>query len=215
MSEKLKPCPFCGEVEAIRNRHMNSNMSQWGVSCDGCDAEGPWKFGKDEAIAAWNTRAQHAGEASCREAIATVCEGWTLPDGARKILETAMWSSAAPQPAEVPEAREPVAYIQRDQLEKAKLAPHLCRVEPTRRIADFVPIYAAPPSAAAPEGFALVPITPSDAMLDRAVAFALNVSVRSDYNWTAYMRDVWARMLSAAPQPREWDASATTTAGER
>jgi len=26
-----------------------------------------------------------------RKVITNVCEGWTLPDGVRKILETAMW----------------------------------------------------------------------------------------------------------------------------
>lgn len=26
-----------------------------------------------------------------RKAIETVCEGWTLPDGARKTLEAALW----------------------------------------------------------------------------------------------------------------------------
>jgi hypothetical protein len=31
-----------------------------------------------------------------RDAIATVCEGWTLPADARKILETALWSNQPP-----------------------------------------------------------------------------------------------------------------------
>lgn len=41
--------------------------------------------------------------------------------------------------------REPVAWIQPDHLQKARRAPFLCRVEPTQRCADFVPIYTAPP----------------------------------------------------------------------
>lgn len=37
-----------------------------------------------------------------RDAIAQVCEGWTLPPGARKALETALWAAPAqPQPVEV------------------------------------------------------------------------------------------------------------------
>lgn len=39
---------------------------------------------------------------------------------------------------------EPVAWIQQDHLEKARRAPFLCRVEPTQRVADFVPLYTAP-----------------------------------------------------------------------
>jgi hypothetical protein len=39
----------------------------------------------------------------------------------------------------------PVAWIQPDHLQKARQAPFLCRVEPTKRMADFVAIYTAPP----------------------------------------------------------------------
>lgn len=45
-------------------------------------------------------------------------------------------SGVAPSPAP-----EPDAWIQRDHLEKAKRAPFMCRVEPTQRLPDFVPIY--------------------------------------------------------------------------
>jgi len=41
--------------------------------------------------------------------------------------------------------QEPVAWIQPDHLQKARVAPFLCRVEPTKRMADFVPIYTTPP----------------------------------------------------------------------
>lgn len=47
--------------------------------------------------------------------------------------------------------------------------------------------------------FVLVPIEPTAAMLDRAVAFALNVTLSGDYNWSAYMRDVYRTMLAGAP----------------
>jgi len=46
-----------------------------------------------------------------------------------------------------------------------------------------------------------VPAEPTPEMLDRAVAFALNVTISGDYNWSAYMRDVWRTMLAAAPVP--------------
>ncbi len=54
-----------------------------------------------------------------------------------------------------------------------------------------------------PEGYVPVPVEPSDSQLDVAVSFALNVRICSDYNWSAYMRDVYARMLAAAPKPEK------------
>ena len=44
------------------------------------------------------------------------------------------------EPRELP---EPAAWAQPDHLQKARLAPFLCRVEPTQRHADFVPLYTA------------------------------------------------------------------------
>lgn len=43
----------------------------------------------------------------------------------------------------------------------------------------------------------MVPPEPSAAMLDAAVAFALNVSLHSGYGWTDYMRDLWKVMMQA------------------
>jgi hypothetical protein len=40
---------------------------------------------------------------------------------------------------------EPVAWIQPDHLQKAQIAPFMCRVEPTQRCSDFVPLYTHPP----------------------------------------------------------------------
>jgi hypothetical protein len=39
-------------------------------------------------------------------------------------------------------------YIQSDHLLNAMQAPFLCRVEPTQRLPDFVPMYAAQPGTA-------------------------------------------------------------------
>jgi ribosomal protein L32 len=41
--------------------------------------------------------------------------------------------------------QEPGAWIQPDHLQKARQAPFLCRVEPTKRMSDFVPFYTHPP----------------------------------------------------------------------
>ena len=42
---------------------------------------------------------------------------------------------------------EPVAWIQPDHLQKARRAPFLCRVEPTQRCPDFVPLFTQPSGA--------------------------------------------------------------------
>lgn len=39
---------------------------------------------------------------------------------------------------------------------------------------------------------------PTPKALDSAVAFALNVQISSEYKWTAYMTDVWGKMLNAS-----------------
>ena len=65
-----------------------------------------------------------AGEAAerYRNAIASACEGWTMPDGLRKHLETALWSPPTPQPTQTvpPAGREPLTAAQvSDLLESA------------------------------------------------------------------------------------------------
>lgn len=50
------------------------------------------------------------------------------------------------------------------------------------------------------EGWVIVPREPERVVIDRAVAFALNVSLTGDYNWSAYMSDLYRRMIHAAAQ---------------
>ena len=55
------------------------------------------------AIDKWGTPAPvGVGEVAerYRNAIASACEGWTMPDGLRKHLETALWSPPTPQPTQ-------------------------------------------------------------------------------------------------------------------
>ena len=54
-----------------------------------------------------------------------------------------------------------------------------------------------------PEGWRLVPVEPTVEMLDVAISHALAVSLSRDYNWSAYMRDVWLRMVEVAPQQKQ------------
>ena len=51
------------------------------------------------------------------------------------------------EPVEPVKPVKPVkpVWIQPDHLQKARAAPFLCRVEPTQRFLDFVPLYTAPP----------------------------------------------------------------------
>ena len=54
-------------------------------------------------LAKWGTPAPvGVGEVAerYRNAIASACEGWTMPDGLRKHLETALWSQPTPQPTQ-------------------------------------------------------------------------------------------------------------------
>lgn len=41
--------------------------------------------------------------------------------------------------------QEPAAWIQSNHLQQAQREPFLCRVEPTQRLTDFVPLYTQPP----------------------------------------------------------------------
>jgi hypothetical protein len=51
--------------------------------------------------------------------------------------------------AAIAQAEKPV-WIPRTHLEAAQREPSMCRVEPTKRLPDFVPLYTAPPAAPKP-----------------------------------------------------------------
>ena len=71
---------------------------------------------------------------------ATEDDGWLDP-----IFEAAQkrWPQQPPRRPPKDE-QEPVAWTQPNHLQQARIAPFLCRVEPSSR-ADFVPLYTAPP----------------------------------------------------------------------
>jgi len=54
----------------------------------------------------------------------------------------------------------------------------------------------------------LLPETPTQAMIDAAVAFALNVTVSGQNGWSHYMRDLYETMAKAAPDAELTDKEA-------
>lgn len=65
--EKLKPCPCCGGSAELIKGYAAENVWPHGefhrVFCGVCQLRQLFQRTPEEAIAAWNKRAQHAGEA--------------------------------------------------------------------------------------------------------------------------------------------------------
>jgi len=86
-----KPTPTDAELKAMWQLHA-------------ADIGGIFDFAR-AVLAKWGTTATvGVGEVAerYRNAIASACEGWTMPDGLRKHLEAALWSPPTPQAGEVP-----------------------------------------------------------------------------------------------------------------
>ena len=46
-------------------------------------------------------------------------------------------------------------------------------------------------------------MVPTGKMIDAGVEFALQVTISGDYNWSAYVRDLFVNMIAAAPSNKE------------
>ena len=60
MTEKIKPCPFCGSTQVdifASFGDAEPNQNYMNVECLSCGAQGATKLGEALAIAAWNNRA--------------------------------------------------------------------------------------------------------------------------------------------------------------
>jgi hypothetical protein len=93
--------------------------------------EDPWKSGPDgvaSAITALRAAIEHYDQTALE--LCNEC-GW------RALIPGEGCLTCARQKA------KPV-WIQRNHLEAAQREPSMCRVEPTKRLPDFVPLYAAP-----------------------------------------------------------------------
>ena len=69
MNKESKPCPFCGRADSVTRDKFYTlipSFSLYAVFCDkdkgGCSAYGPYKRTEEEAIEAWNRRANENAE---------------------------------------------------------------------------------------------------------------------------------------------------------
>lgn len=62
MSQKLKPCPFCGSDE-IRREDFMSGGELITLRCLNCGAIGPIAYTPGAAFVKWNRRAEVKGDA--------------------------------------------------------------------------------------------------------------------------------------------------------
>ena len=83
--------PTPADIEALAQQHLKAFVQ---FSLGEVWFEGEVEFAH-AVLAKWGTPAPvGVGEVAehYRNAIASACEGWTMPDGLRKHLETALWS---------------------------------------------------------------------------------------------------------------------------
>jgi len=119
MDNKLEPCPFCDHKVLMPHVHSRSAKTAGGyhyfVRCPRCHTEGPRSLsGKDDAIAAWNSRAGDRPDYKP--------EYKTLTDHRGRVTGV-QWVNAADAPAVGSAATSPApAVVQMTDLNKAILA---------------------------------------------------------------------------------------------
>ena len=96
MTEPTQPCGFCGMPCAANEYHPYAACLTF-KACHNSETV------RANLEAVRGTPAPvGVGEVAehYRNAIASACEGWTMPDGLRKHLETALWSPPTSQPTQ-------------------------------------------------------------------------------------------------------------------
>ncbi|EGI3314128.1 hypothetical protein IGD40_004202 [Salmonella enterica] len=68
--------------------------------------------------------------------------------------------------------------------------------------AVYEPVYAAPPAPVTPDGYALVPVEPTDEMIEAAMNCE-DVLFNSDESFCVQFGNIYEAMLAAAPQPEQ------------
>ena len=81
MTSELKPCPFCGKTEQeVSDVHISTGWESADICCEGCGAQvvrhgdTPEKA-RENAIRAWNTRAERTCQISKDFAFACAISG--------------------------------------------------------------------------------------------------------------------------------------------
>lgn len=103
MSEKLRPCGFCehGEARVIVVDEVTdagceeATVPLYAASCPYCGARGPMALSEDEAVEAWNRRA----ERTCRVVSAKECGGVGYAPGCSECgwqMAGSMWHNYCP-----------------------------------------------------------------------------------------------------------------------
>lgn len=59
MTEKLKPCPFCGGMKLTLWTNKNAMLFRYRIECDYCHFSTVPKTTKFKAIKAWNRRSDN------------------------------------------------------------------------------------------------------------------------------------------------------------
>lgn len=200
MAEKLTACAECGMPVKAGEYHPYAACLMF-KACQNSDTV---RGNLTDVM----ERAQHAGEA--REPVCRTCNGRGTVNRWERVGESDFneWEEDCPVCGGAGHAPEHVQKLQ-DQLIATRQDLHNAQMRIAT--ADLKALIAAPQPAAMPEGFVLVPKEPTPDMRAKAADAYLGSHGYGD----AWISAVYAAMLAAAPQPREWDASATTTAGER
>ena len=60
MSQKLKPCPFCGSPAVMLDW---AAVGEYWVACTGCEMRTSEHFDPNDAVMVWNRRAEVKGDA--------------------------------------------------------------------------------------------------------------------------------------------------------
>lgn len=97
-SDELLSCPFCGHDEATMT--VNEFRDHY-ITCDNCEADGPWQHIKEAAIVAWNTRAALASQQAVKgepvaivhSADATVRLEWASVEAAHNAKPGPLYAS--------------------------------------------------------------------------------------------------------------------------
>ena len=100
MSEKLKPCPFCGENDIresdIKEVHPEFGISGYAVWCGNCGAYGGSRNRPDLAVKAWNRRSEQKEPDFyiCTESflLANIGDEGELLETQSEVLKGSVWS---------------------------------------------------------------------------------------------------------------------------